>query len=334
MSLSQESGSPGVIVDGSPLPHVDGTGVPIPVTIPVALAPGISVIYSTRLGGRSEGDFASCNLGGHGGDDPVAVQSNRLALSKTVGADLSLVAQVHSAVAVDMDRLFERNTPYGCDRSGAADPGRRTEADGQVTTHAGVALGMFAADCLPVFMADPDAGVIAAAHCGRRGLQRGILPQTIALMRSKGARPEHIVATLGPGICGECYEVGDGIASVFAGQFPNCRTTTRFSGAGIDIAAAAMEDLERSGIAHEHVVDSAPRIDAATQYLDHDVELGRLCASQGSPDDIPSPRPVSRRHPMCTLENPLWYSHRRSFLTHRSHEGRLLGLIVMQEGRR
>ena len=58
-----------------------------------------------------------------------------------------------------------------------------------------MALGMFAADCLPVLMADTEAGVIGAAHCGRRGLQKGVIGATIEKMVSKGAQPERIVAT-------------------------------------------------------------------------------------------------------------------------------------------
>lgn len=71
---------------------------------------------------------------------------------------------------------------------------------------------MFAADCLPVLLGDPVTGIIGAAHCGRRGLERGVIGATVDLMKSKGADPANIVATLGPRICGDCYEVGDEIA--------------------------------------------------------------------------------------------------------------------------
>ena len=66
---------------------------------------------------------------------------------------------------------------------------------------------MFAADCLPVLLGDPVTGIIGAAHCGRRGLERGVIGATVDLMKSKGADPANIVATLGPRICGDCYEV-------------------------------------------------------------------------------------------------------------------------------
>ena len=191
-----------MILDSSAVSPVDADGRPIPVTVPIALAPGVTVTYTTRLGGMSAGDWADCNLGGKSGDDPAAVLANREALARTVGADLSLVCQVHSALAVDMDDV-PRNAPYGIDRSGtSSDPA--LEADGQVTTRRGLALGMFAADCLPVLLADPQARVIGAAHCGRRGLMEGVIGATVRLMADKGADPSRIVATLGPRICGDC----------------------------------------------------------------------------------------------------------------------------------
>ena len=111
---------------------------------------------------------------------------------------------MHSGRAVDVDASWHLNTPFGFDVSGTpcevtadgeAQAATVVEADGQVTSRAGVALGMFAADCLPVLMADAQAGVIGAAHCGRKGLQRGIIGATIDAMVAKGAAPERIAAT-------------------------------------------------------------------------------------------------------------------------------------------
>ncbi|SCB94645.1 YfiH family protein [Bifidobacterium bohemicum] len=391
-----------MIVDSSALDPVDAQGNPIPVTIPIELAPHVKVVYTTRLGGSSCGDWASCNLGGKAGDDPNVVTANRIALSKAVGAPLSLVAQVHSGRAIDADEDADFNAPYGCDRSGAdavddrLSADRRLEADGQVTARAGLAVGVFAADCLPVLVTDPQAGVIGVAHCGRRGLERGIVSSTIDAMERKGASVERIVATLGPCICGDCYEVGDQVAAAFDARFPGTRTTTRFGGAGIDIAEAALQELSRSGVDREHVVDSTPRVAAATQYLEYDDELEAVCRTDGDggaddhagePVVLPASSSVSAtqgdlvdtsdevvrdgtfeavvsatagipvaamspevaaqarrvavcadlgarinamQHPLCTLENPLWYSHRRSAFADKPHEGRMLALIVRE----
>ncbi|WEV42686.1 polyphenol oxidase family protein [Bifidobacterium sp. ESL0682] len=327
------------ILDSNAIAPTDAEGNPIPVTIPVDLAPGVKVVYTTRLGGVSAGDWGDLNLGGKSGDNPAAVRANRMALTKAVGAPLSLLAQVHSGRAVDVDEMFETNAPYGCDRSGTIiEAGNedgpeaypRLEADAEVTAQQGVALGMFAADCLPVLLADPQASVIAAAHCGRKGLQCGVIGATVDLMTAKGAKPERIVATLGPCICGDCYEVGDEIADEFDAQFPGTFTLTRFGGPGIDIAKAALQELDKAGIPRDNVISSIPRVSAATQYLDQDAELAALCASDGEGSPELEERIGEVRHSLCTLENPLWYSHRRASLAEKQHEGRMLALIVRE----
>lgn len=159
------------ILDSNAIDPTDKNGNPIPVTIPIMLAPGIKVVYTTRLGGTSEGDFAHFNLGGKSGDKPERVLANRKALADVLGAKISLISQVHSGDAVDVDESFVINQPFGFDVSGTKKPEDETdgennatgndgeptviEADGQVTSRKNVALGMFAADCLPVLMADP-----------------------------------------------------------------------------------------------------------------------------------------------------------------------------------
>ena len=324
------------IVDSNAIPPVDDSGNPIPVTIPVILAPGITVTYTTRLGGVSEGDYAACNLGGKSGDDPEHVLANRVALRAAVGADLSLISQVHSGDAVDVDGSFTINTPFGFDVSGtvlgdgANERPRVVAADGQVTSRPGIALGIFAADCLPVLMADPVSGIIAGAHCGRRGLERDIIAHTIDLMCSKGAERSRIVATLGPCICGDCYEVGGDIADAFDAQFPGTYTLTRFGGPGIDIAAAARQCLSKAGVSAERIIDSRPRVAAATQYLAQDQELRDLCRIDNEGDPELDERVGAIKHSLCTLENPLWYSHRRAALAKKTHEGRMLALISRQ----
>ena len=181
-----------------------------------------------------------------------------------------------------------------------------------------------------VLMADPEAGVIGAAHCGRRGLQKGVIGATIEKMVSKGAQPERIVATLGPCICGDCYEVGGDIADEFDAQFPGTFTLSRFGQPGIDIAAAALQELAKAGVPADNIVSSRPRVNAATQYLSEDEELAGICAADGEGDPKLSERFNKIRRSLCTLENPLWFSHRRASLAKKQHEGRMLALIVRE----
>ena len=120
--------------------------------------------------------------------------------------------------------------------------------------------------------------------------------------------------------------MGDEIADQIIKRFPLTKTKTRFGGAGIDIAEAAMIDLAFAGV--HQVVDSMPRVHAATQYLEEDPELAELCRTDGEGPAELAERIDNISHSMCTLENPLWYSHRRAALANKTHEGRLLALIV------
>ncbi len=313
-------------VTGMPLPHEDEKGTPIPVTIPVALGVRTHVVFTTRLGGISEGEFASLNLGGRAEDSAESVASNRAALQRALQADLSLVGQVHGKEVFDADGVVDSwNTPYGFDATGFADSQFRIEADAQVSTACSLALGMFAADCLPVLLADDEAGVIAAAHCGRKGLMAGVLDAAIEAMCEKGAERSRITAVLGPCICGNCYEVGESIARDFEKRYPQTVTKTRFGGLGIDISEAAQIDLALAGVGR--VVDASARVTAATQYLSEDEELRTICEVDSEGASLPE-RLQNLQNPMCTLENPLWYSHRRAQLAGKSHEGRLLALVI------
>ncbi len=105
---------------------------------------------------------------------------------------------------------------------------------------------------------------------------------------------------------------------------------SRFGQPGIDIAAAALQELAKAGVPQDNVVSSMPRVNAATQYLDEDEELAGLCRTDGEGDARLAERFRKIRHSLCTLENPLWFSHRRASLAGKKHEGRMLALIVRE----
>ena len=101
------------------------------------------------------------------------------------------------------------------DESWSGDP---VEADGIVTRLPGRPLLVRAADCVPVLLADPEAGVVGAAHAGRPGLIAGVVPHTVAALRGLGAVRLH--AWVGPHVCGACYEVPDRMRADVAGPCP------------------------------------------------------------------------------------------------------------------
>jgi YfiH family protein len=191
-----------------------------------------------RYGGTSAAPYAELNLGGHVGDEPSRVASNRARAADAFGvaADrLVLMSQVHGTAVAVVD--------------GPGTGGPLPEADALVTAAPGLALVVLVADCAPVLLTDTTAGVVAVAHAGRRGMAGGIVAATLVAMRSLGARPVTTGALVGPAICGRCYEVPAELQDEVAAIEPAARSTTRSGSAALDIRAGVVAQLEAAGVA-------------------------------------------------------------------------------------
>lgn len=171
--------------------------LPAPLTDPaLAALPGVRHGFFTREGGISTGVYAGLNVGIGSGDDPAAVAENRRRAASAFGQPperLLTAYQVHSAIAHVVDGPW---------------PGERPQGDALVTTTPGLVLGALAADCAPVLLVDAESRVVAAAHAGWRGAFTGVVEAAVAKMVEQGARPERIVAAVGPCIGPKSYEVG------------------------------------------------------------------------------------------------------------------------------
>ena len=159
-----------------------------------------------RKGGVSKGEMWGLNVGYGSGDDPDAIAENRRRAVDAVmpAAQLATVHQVHSPTVVYVDRAWPQDD--------------RPHADGMVTDRPGVLLGVLTADCAPVLFADPDAGVIGAAHSGWRGAFGGINEATVDAMEGFGARRDRIAAVVGPSVSQASYEVDHGFRDRFLEQ--------------------------------------------------------------------------------------------------------------------
>lgn len=162
---------------------------------------GYVAAFSTRQGGVSRPPFATLNLGLSTGDDPACVQENR----RRVGHELGLFP----------DRWATAGQVHGAEVAIVREPGHVSGVDGLVTDRPGILLAVTVADCAAVLLADPEAGVVGAAHAGWRGAVSGILRRTVETMRRLGARPDRILAYVSPAI-GTChFEVGPEVAEHF-----------------------------------------------------------------------------------------------------------------------
>jgi YfiH family protein len=158
---------------------------------------GIRHGFLTRRGGVSDGLYASLNCGLGSKDDQGAVIENRMRALRHAGLEpdsLSTAYQVHSAKVAVVDAEWSESA--------------RPRVDGLVTKTRGKSLGILTADCVPVLFADPEAGVIGAAHAGWKGAIGGVLQETVATMEKLGADRARIQAGVGPAIAQKSYEVG------------------------------------------------------------------------------------------------------------------------------
>jgi len=93
--------------------------------------------------------------------------------------------------------------------------------DGHVTTDSGVLLTISVADCIPVYIVEPESGAVALLHSGWRGTADGILARGVAeITGATGVTSDKLVIHCGVGICGECYEVGSEVAARFVSPPP------------------------------------------------------------------------------------------------------------------
>ena len=214
---------------------------------PAGLAPlvarlpkDVTGIFTTRWGGCSTGPYAELNLAAAVGDDPAAVGANRAANASWLGVDgVHFGRQVHGATVHVV---------------GADPPGAEVTptCDALVTNRPGVALGVLVADCVPVLLADPVAGVVAAAHAGRRGLVAGVLARCVAAMAAYGSEPTAVVAAIGPAVGGCCYEVPADLQAQVAGWVPQSVSTTRWGTPSLDLPRTAVTVLRGLGVRQVH----------------------------------------------------------------------------------
>ena len=247
----------------------------------LAADPAIRHAFFTRAGGTSGGIYASLNCGFGSRDDPRAVAENR-AIAATrldIAADhLVSCYQVHGTTVVNVERPWRRDD--------------NPRADGMVTRVPGIALGVLAADCAPVLLADPAARVVGAAHAGWRGALAGVVEATIGAMEAQGARRQRIRAGIGPCIAQPSYEVGADFAATFATGGPE---SGRF-----------FRPAERP----DHFLFDLPG------YIAH--RLARLGLAA-----------VERTHHDTAAEDQLFFSYRRACRRGEGDYGRLLAAIAL-----
>ncbi|WP_329262791.1 peptidoglycan editing factor PgeF [Streptomyces pseudovenezuelae] len=198
---------------------------------------GAHFAFTDRWGGVSAAPYEELNLGGAVGDDPDAVRTNRELAAKSLGLDPARVVWMNQVHGADVVVVSE---PWG-DKPVA-------RVDAVVTAERGLALAVLTADCTPVLLADPVAGIAAAAHAGRPGMVAGVVPAALRAMTELGADPARIVVRTGPAVCGRCYEVPEEMRADVAAVEPAAHAETSWGTPAVDVTAAVHAQLDRLGV--------------------------------------------------------------------------------------
>lgn len=223
-------------------------------------------VVTTRAGGASGPPYGSFNLCDRVGDDPAHVATNRRRLATGIGLAADRIVwmrQVHGTGVGVVD---------------APVPHAVSDTDALVTTQPRLALAVLTADCVPVLLADPVAGVLAAVHAGRRGAAAGVLTATVRAMFAAGATPQHGQALLGPAVCGACYEVPAQLQAEVAEQLPDSACRTRAGTPGLDLRAGLWRQLVELGVARIGVDPRCTAEDRQLYSYRRDGVTGRLAA--------------------------------------------------------
>ncbi|MBO6015471.1 MAG: peptidoglycan editing factor PgeF [Lachnospiraceae bacterium] len=214
---------------------------------------GIRHLFSTRLGGVSEGVYASMNLSYTRGDQKEAVDENFRRIGEVLGyppgqfvlSDQTHTTNVRIVTGQDAGKGITRPKDY-------------SDVDGLITNEPGIVLGTFFADCVPLYFYDPVKRVIALSHSGWRGTVGRMGQVTVnAMKRAFMCDPGDILAGVGPSICKDCYEVSADVADAFAEEFAEHKDEILFPKKDgkylLDLWKANEIVLTEAGIRREHL---------------------------------------------------------------------------------
>lgn len=170
-------------------------------------------LFTTRVGGASEGIYSTMNLSYTRGDDPAKVLENYHRIGQILGCDAEDMVASQQTHTTNIRKVTSADKGMGVTRELDY-----TDIDGLITDERGIALACFYADCVPLYFVDPVHQAIGLAHSGWRGTvaQMGRC-MVEAMQREYGSEPKDLLVAIGPSICQECYEVSEDVAEAFGG---------------------------------------------------------------------------------------------------------------------
>ncbi len=227
-------------------------------TSPLLDDAGVRHLFATRLGGVSEGCFASWNFAAGTGtqrDDERRVIENYGIAAEILGCKATDVCRTYQSHTDNVITVGENERGVGIDK-----PKFPFGVDGLVTGTKNLVLSVRAADCVPILLYDPVRNLCGAVHSGWRGTASKILRNAVAEFKKQGSDPNDLLAAIGPCIGGDCYEVGGELLTAFTENDP-CfsaffRRKEREDGAEkylLDLVSANEYILRESGLSEDRI---------------------------------------------------------------------------------
>jgi purine-nucleoside/S-methyl-5'-thioadenosine phosphorylase / adenosine deaminase len=236
---------------------------------------GVDAVVTTREGGVSTGPYRSLNLALHVGDEPSKVVENRRRALASLGAnleDLVLGEQVHGTEVSVVDGSARGR---GVTTLADAVP----SADAIVTADPGTVLGVLVADCVPIVVVDPGSMVLACIHAGWRGTAGAVVERALAAMAGLGARPDRLVAYLGPAVAASRYQVDRPVIEAIRRRIGGDDPAISPDGPErwhLDLPAVNRRILAESGVSPERI-HSSPLTTSDPRFYSHRGAGGRAC---------------------------------------------------------
>ena len=261
---------------------------PVVLTSDLLSRAGFAHAFSTRVGGVSASPFDALNLQsvqanariaeGEPRDSDAFIRENHARFAEAAGL-------ARDAVVVDVSQV------HGCTVVAARDAAReRVPADAITSARGGHAILIRIADCVPVLLACPRTGTVAAVHAGWRGVVAGIVPAAINALRSLGCAPNELLAAVGPSISVRHFEIGPEVAEELTRAnlgacvaAPGiCGITGREPKHHADLVLGVRLQLERAGVERANI-DADPPCTYADRARFHSfrrdgAQSGRLAA--------------------------------------------------------
>jgi len=213
----------------------------------------VSNLFSTRIGGVSQGYHAEMNLGFSNGDDPEKVYENYSRIAGVLGINTDHIIRSHQTHTTNVLTVTEEHL-YS---DGVLHDPPMNDIDGLITDVPGLCLTTTYADCVPLYFVDPKRRAIGLSHSGWKGTVNRMGAVTIEKMVSQyGCCPSDIYVAIGPSICQDCYEIGTDVAEKFIEAFGDDRYLKAGKEIGkyhLDLWSVNRDICIEAGVSPEHI---------------------------------------------------------------------------------